>query len=95
MLKFFKRDKIEPVDEHITTVLTEMKHQGPGSEEYPKLMSLLERLYKLKMEHNREPVSSDTIAMVAGNLMGILLIVAYEQKHVMTSKAFSHINRPK
>jgi hypothetical protein len=33
--------------------------------------------------------------MILGNLMGILVIVAYEQKHVMTSKGFSQLIRPK
>ena len=95
MFKFFKKDKTTPVDKLIDDVLTEMQGTQVYNEKYPDLMRLLERLYDLKMKHYREPVSSDTIALVAGNLMGILLIVAYEQKHVMTSKGFSHIIRPK
>jgi hypothetical protein len=95
MLKLFKRDKTSPVDEHITTVLDEMKQTRPDSEEYSKYLASLEKLYKLKAEQRRAPISSDTLATIVGSFMNILLIVAYEQKHVMTSKGFSHIIRPK
>ena len=95
MLKLFRKETPTPVDELIHGVLSRMNVLEVDSEEYPKLMTLLERLYELKAKNRRSPVSSDTIALVAGNLMGILLIVAYEQKHVMTSKGFGHIIKPK
>lgn len=91
----FRKEVITPIDPLIEDILSRMQQLGVTSEEYPKLMTLLERLYKLKKTQNREPLSRDTIAMVGGNLMGILLIVAYEQKHVMTSKGFNHLIRPK
>jgi hypothetical protein len=95
MLGLFSNEKIDPLNDQIDAVLVEMQSVGVDSEEYPKLMTLLERLYELKTKDRREPVSRDTVAVIAGNLMGILLIVAYEQKHVMTSKGFSQIIRPK
>jgi hypothetical protein len=63
----------------------------PGTEEYSNTLSYLERLVKLKAEDKPERISRNTVAVVLGNLAGILLIVAYEQKHVMTSKAFGTI----
>ena len=95
MLRIFKKNEPQPVDDLIRDVLNKMNATEVDTEEYPKLMVLLERLYELKTKQRRAPVSSDTIALVAGNLMGILLIVAYEQKHVMTSKGFGHIIKPK
>jgi hypothetical protein len=96
MLRLFKRENAtSPVETLINTVLEGMRNSGPYAVEYPAQLELLERLYKLKAQARRAPVSSDTIALVAGNLMGILLIVAYEQKHVMTSKGFGHIIKPK
>lgn len=94
-MKFVKNDEPTPVDDQIDAVIKEMDVKGVNSEEYPKLMSYLERLNKLKTITRRPPVSRDTVALIAGNLLGILLIVAYEQKHVMTSKGFSQIIRPK
>lgn len=84
-----------PLDEQIDAVLQEMKQAGVLSEEYTKLMVHLETLTGMKAKERRQPVSGDTLALIAGNLLGILLIVAYEQKHVMTSKGFGQIIRPK
>lgn len=93
--QIFKDDQPTPLDQQIDVVLQEMKSKGVHSDEYPTLMSYLERLYEIKAEERPDPVSRDTMALIAGNLMGILLIVAYEQKHVMTSKGFSQIIRPR
>lgn len=96
MLRYiFTTEPAEPLEDLITKVLDEMDTVGVKSEEYPKLMGYLERLYKVKASNRRAPVSRDTIALVAGNLLATLLIVAYEQKHVMTSKALSQIIRPR
>ena len=90
---FNKEEKNAPIDEQIDAVLNDMKTNGVNSEEYPKLMSYLERLNKLKQQTKLPPVSRDTMVMVAGNLLGILLIVAYEQKHVLTSKGLNQLPR--
>jgi len=82
-------------DKQIDLVLKEMHLLKLGSEEYLTLLGCLERLNDLRLKEHREPISRDTIALIAGNLMGILLIVAYEQKHVITSKGFGQVIRPK
>lgn len=93
--RFRKDDEPTPIDEQIVAVLNEMTTYGVDSGEYPILLRHLERLHELKTKTRQDPVSRDTMALIAGNLLGILLIVAYEQKHVMTSKGFSQIIRPK
>jgi hypothetical protein len=83
------------VDEPIDRVLTEMNTYGPDSPEFEKQLRYLERLQEMKAGERRHfKVSPDTIALVLGNLAGILIIVAYENKHVMTSKAMGYI-KPK
>jgi hypothetical protein len=91
---FFKDEREQPVDGQINAVLEEMRTVGVSSDRYPVLMSYLERLTEVKKKANRAPVSRDTMALIAGNLMGILLIVVYEQKHVLSSKGFNQIIRP-
>jgi hypothetical protein len=91
----FEKEKATPVDALIDAVLEEMHQVGVQADEYPKLMAYLERLHEVKAKQRRDPVSRDTLALIGGNLLGILLIVAYEQKHVMTSKGFTQIIRPK
>jgi hypothetical protein len=88
-------DRPSILDEPIEKVLTDMNTYGPDSPEYPKLMEHLERLVRLKAEDARSGISWDTMAIVAGNLLGILIIVAYEQKHVMVSKGLGFVLRTK
>lgn len=88
----FKSNQPSPYDKPIEDVLKRMEPYGPEDPEYEKQLTALERLTKLK--RNVRPklgISPDTAAVVAGNLLGILIIVAYEQKHSMTSKGMSYI----
>lgn len=97
MLKrFFRRgDKPNPLDVKIEAIFAEMDLTAPDSEEYPKLLASLERLKKIKAEERKDRISRDTLAIVIGNLLGILLIVAYEHSHVITSRAYNNVIRPR
>jgi hypothetical protein len=91
-----KLDEDAPSLETLTTdILNEMDEKGPLSDDYPGLLAYLERIHEVKAKERRNPVSLDTIALVAGNLLGILIIVAYEQKHVITSKGLPQLIRPR
>jgi hypothetical protein len=92
---FIKNETTGPLDEQIQAVLDEMQRIGVTHEDYPKMLGYLERLNEMKTRGSQSPVSRDTIALIAGNLAGILLIIVYEQKHVLTSKGFSQIIRPR
>lgn len=96
MLKyFFTNEQTTPVDGEIDAVLREMRNVGVNDEKYPSLMTHLERLNEIKAKHRRPSTSRDAWVTAGANLIGILIIVAYEQKHVLTSKGFSHLYRPK
>lgn len=65
-------------------------------EKDPNKISELNReaeiLEKILDENQRNfKVSSDTILIVAGNLLGILLILKYEQLDIITTKAMSFV----
>ncbi len=89
-----KDDQSPKLDDLITDILRDMSTMNPESEEYSKHLTQLERLYTLKGTTQKR-LSPDTLLTVAGNLFGILLIVAYEQKHVMSKTALGQIMRPK
>lgn len=91
MLRNFFNEKTGPIDVQIDAVLTEMSAVGVNSSEYSELMTKLERLTQVKTEHRQLPVSRDTLALIFGNLLVTLVIVAYEQKHVWTTKAPSQL----
>lgn len=95
MLKYFvKNDEATALQKLIDKVELEMHHTDVNSEEFAKLATQLERLYDIKTK-GRDFISRDTLAVIAGNLAGILLIVAYEQKHVMNSKGLPQLIRPR
>lgn len=89
------KDHVDPLDTETARIRELMSRADPQSPEYMTLMTHLERLTTLRTENRPERVSRDTIALIAGNLMGILIIVAYEQKHVVKSKGFEKLIRPK
>ena len=91
----FKKNEETPLDGLINDILIRMSQLSPDADEYEDLITQLERLHDLKTKQRPAAVSGDTKAIVIGNLVGILLIVAYEQKHAMTSKSFTQIVRPK
>jgi len=91
----FARNRPSVLDEPIGKILTEMNTYGVDSPEYPILIEHLDRLNRMKAEERRNRITPDTLAIVLGNLLGILIIVAYEQKHVMVSKGLGFVIKAK
>lgn len=79
----------------INAVLASMQAINKETPEYTKMVDHLKELYALKETENnlgtKSRVSPDTMAIVLGNLAGILVIVAYERSHVMVSKGLSFV----
>jgi hypothetical protein len=75
------------LDKAIDQILVEMQGYTCEEDEYNAMTDQLEKLYKLKEIDNPEHVSKDTLALIAGNVLVALLIVAYEQKSIVTTKA--------
>ena len=95
MFNMSKSENQEALEKLITSVMHDMAMIGPTHEEYNDLLARLERLEKLRTEEKPERVSRDTLAMIGANILGILIVVAYEQKHVLTTKAPWNAFRPK
>ena len=68
---------------------TQMLTFDPDSDEYGTLLNRLERLKKLQASNSPKQISPDTLIIVGGNLVGILIIVMHERANVITSKALS------
>lgn len=92
-LSFQKQES--KLDEPIDKVLDELREHDPESPEFATNLTNLERLTNLKAEESKRRVSPDTMAIVAGNLLGILIVIKYEQFHVVTSKAMGMLLRTK
>lgn len=79
------------LEKAIDDILSDMAHHPSSSEEYAKMADQLSKLYSLKEFDSKKRVSPDTLAIVLGNLVGIILIVGHERAHVVTSKALNFI----
>jgi len=75
------------LDLAIDQILNEMQGYTCDEDEYSKMTDQLEKLYKLKEIDKPERISKDTLALIAGNIFVALVIVAYEQKSIVTTKA--------
>jgi len=90
-----KDSNVQGLETAIDTLISEMASHEGETEEYAKMVDNLKTLYTLKLEDKPDRVKLDTIAIVAGNLLGIIIIVGFEKSHVMTSKALSNLLKPR
>jgi hypothetical protein len=86
-----KNDQL--LTEVIDRVLEQLKTEEPETDQYARMNDQLVKLYAIKNENRSRRVSPDTLAGIIANLFGIGIIVGYEQKHIITSKALSFIRK--
>jgi len=79
--------KLDEVSDHL---LNQMLEVEVSSQKFAVDLAHLERVRTLRTR-SKKSLDSNTLALIAGNLLGILIIVAYEQKHVMTSKGLGFV----
>jgi hypothetical protein len=93
-MKLFAHDESE-YDKQLRRVLRELETTEPNSEEYERLLERLNRLQKMRAEDRPERLSPNTAALVATNILGIVMIVRHEQFNVIVTKALGFVIRPK
>jgi len=89
IIKWSKRTN--NLKKEIESVLIYMRTLSPDSAEYTAAAKNLEILCNTQGKDKDRRISPDTIAVVAGNIVGIVIIVWYEQLNVISSKALSLI----
>lgn len=93
----FSKEKTS-LEKIIGAVEAEMLQKPVESAEYKQLIEHLAKLYEIKGCEDpprRDPIKYDTILIVAGSVLTSLALMAYEQKHVISGKAWSQVIRPK
>ena len=81
----------EAIDDAIATILV----LDPSTEEYAVASANLAVLTKIRNEEKPEKVSADTKALVAANLLGLVLIMTHERTAVIATKALQFVIKPK
>ena len=89
--RIFKKRKTM-LEREIDNLLVDMEEMYVDSEEYQASIEMLGRLHEMKSK-DKSHVSPDTLAIVAGNLLGILLILKHEELNIITSKALNFVIR--
>lgn len=90
-----KRDKRTALEMEIDDLTIGLQQIDPHSDEYHDRLESIERLSKLRDESRKSQrqVSPDTVLVVSGNLLGIVLILMHEKLHVISTKALNFVIR--
>ena len=88
-----KKDKRTELEKEIDKLIDGLRTVNYDTEDYTKRLQIIERLKSLEDDKSKRRVSPDTVLLVAGNILGILIIVNHERLHVIASKALSHVIR--
>jgi hypothetical protein len=79
------------IDDAIDMALIELRTYDPASDDYAQVLTQLEKLHKMKVAERPDRVSKDVWVTAGVNLAGILIIIGYEQTHVIASKAVGFV----
>jgi len=74
------------LETEIDNILSAMQGHETHSDEYAACAERLETLYKLKDIDKSERLKPDTLLIVGGNIAVAFMIIAFEQKNIITSK---------
>lgn len=93
-LRIAKTDEPTALQQAIAQVHDRLHDLQPDTQEYARVVDQLVKLEKLQEETtSKKHPSPDALVAAVASVAGILLIVAYEHGHVMTSKALTLVRQ--
>jgi len=81
------------LETEIDNILSAMKGHETHTDEYAACAERLETLYNLKDVDKSDRIKPDTLVIVGGNIAVALMIIAFEQKNIVTSKVLSFLTQ--
>ena len=91
-MKFKKEKSILELERD--SILKNMQELDPASDMYKTMCDRVDCLTGLiNNMKSKKSVSPDTVALIAANLAGIIIVLAWEEKHVIATKAFGMISK--
>ena len=90
-----KNPEPSALENEITRLHGELKLHDPETEEYKTIMDSVKVLYDLKdcEKQPKKSISPDTVLLAATNVVGIVIVLAYEHAHPVVSKAFGLVSK--
>ena len=79
------------LEDTIRSLYIHMQEVEVDTKEYLRMVDQMIKLNQLSDNRNPKPISNDTLVLVAGNLLGIVLILSYENARVITSRAIGFV----
>jgi hypothetical protein len=82
------------LDEPIDKLLLVIDNDGPNHPDFEKRLEELNKLYQMKALEPKgfwSRFSADTVLIVVGGVVQVLIIVGYEHVHVVASKALGFV----
>lgn len=92
-----RQPKPKPLsEEELERCYEQLGFYEPYSKKYAAIMAQIEHHKKLNGKHKpeRKPVDASVWISSATSLLGVVIIVAYEHTHVITSKALGLLRKP-
>lgn len=95
-MSFWKKPE-DALDREIKKLEEEMAsgRAHPSSETYANLLDRYERLCELRGKRNPPKIEPDTILKVGATLLELLLIMNFERIHVIATKAWGFVSKPR
>ena len=90
---FQKPESDTGLEAAINRVLLEMQNHSPETVVYESLVSRLSELSAIKAANAKSRISNDTLATIAANIGGILLILQYERVNIVGTKALAFVQK--
>ena len=89
------KDETHPLDEPIDNLIRGIAGLSEGDELHTQAVASLKTLMELrnadKAEKRKPFVSPEVVVAASAHLLGIAMILGFEQRHVLTSKAMNFV----
>ena len=91
MMKLIRSDVRADLEKEISDLTKKLGVLEPSSKEYQLVAENVVRLCNARSYIKDRFISWDTMAVVGGNILGILLVLNHEKLDIISSKAFGLI----
>lgn len=85
----------ERLDREFRRAMIKLNSYEPHSKEYGEMLERVQKIQKLRTETKSATVSPDTALTTIAYLIGMLMIVHHEHIGIITTKAISHLPKPR
>ena len=94
-----KKDKRPPLERELEKQYKVLETLDPSEDTYEQRLKMIERLEALrnnrKRAEDKRRVDPNTVIGIVGELVGMGFIMNFERLHVLSTKAFSRLWRPR